>query len=164
MEQWNRGSYFSPCTRFYSWNLAHHDINRYNPWGSLFKKYINFYDERLFAVCIIYITIVRPVFPQLGTMFIATPGEVMGYWELHKYGKLPWNELFEPAIKLAEGFTVESALAKALEREESYILADPGLRCVCYWTEVKVLCIWADSRKAGIFIRNTACFHCDSVN
>lgn len=43
-----------------------------------------------------------------GVLAVATPGMLMGIWELHKkYGKLHWSQLFSDAIMLAEkGFEV----------------------------------------------------------
>lgn len=39
----------------------------------------------------------------IGAKAAGVPGTVAGFWEAHqRYGKLPWNELVEPAIKLAE--------------------------------------------------------------
>jgi gamma-glutamyltranspeptidase/glutathione hydrolase len=36
---------------------------------------------------------------------ITVPGVVDGWWQLHqRFGKLGWDELFEPALRLAEGF------------------------------------------------------------
>ncbi|KAF3482584.1 gamma-glutamyltranspeptidase [Arthroderma uncinatum] len=31
------------------------------------------------------------------------PGELKGLWELHRYGGVPWNDLFTPAMKAAKG-------------------------------------------------------------
>jgi gamma-glutamyltranspeptidase/glutathione hydrolase len=41
--------------------------------------------------------------PPLGAVTVSVPGTVDAWWTLHqRYGKLPWAELFEPAIALAE--------------------------------------------------------------
>ncbi|MDX2083420.1 MAG: gamma-glutamyltransferase [Rickettsiales bacterium] len=47
-----------------------------------------------------------------GGLSVATPGALKILYEAHqKYGKLPWHELFEPAIKIArDGFVVSERL------------------------------------------------------
>lgn len=48
-----------------------------------------------------------------GPASVSVPGELKGYWELHKkYGKLPWKRLFEPAIQLClQGVPVSKYMA-----------------------------------------------------
>jgi len=49
-----------------------------------------------------------------GGLASGVPGSVAGLWEAHKrYGSLPWPQLIQPAIALAEeGFLVDNALAE----------------------------------------------------
>ncbi len=55
---------------------------------------------------------------------VGVPGTVRGLALAHqRYGKLPWNQLLQPAIELAaDGFVVNEALARSLNR----LLADPA--------------------------------------
>ena len=51
-----------------------------------------------------------------GAKAVSTPGNVHGWEQLSKrYGKLAWEDLFKPAIELAEGgFSVNDALARSI--------------------------------------------------
>lgn len=52
---------------------------------------------------------------QLGHLSSGVPGTVAGLFESHKYGKLPFTKLIEPAIELAEkGFCISASEARAL--------------------------------------------------
>lgn len=64
---------------------------------------------------------------QMGPLSIATPGEVLGYWELHKnYGSLKWKDLIEPSIKLCEnGITLTKHMSDAISPE---LINDPHLK------------------------------------
>ena len=43
------------------------------------------------------------VLPKIGAITVSTPGALDAWWSLHqRYGKLPWAELFAPAIHLCE--------------------------------------------------------------
>ncbi|HUY12449.1 MAG TPA: gamma-glutamyltransferase [Terriglobia bacterium] len=46
--------------------------------------------------------------PGTGILSVSVPGCVMGWWELHqRFGKLPWKDLFKPAIYYAShGFPI----------------------------------------------------------
>ena len=50
---------------------------------------------------------------------VGVPGTLAVLWQVHqKYGRLPWTELFEPAVRLAEeGFAVSPRLHRQLEND-----------------------------------------------
>lgn len=54
----------------------------------------------------------------IGAQAAGVPGTVAGFWEAHKrFGKLPWKDLINPAIKLArEGFIPAPALVDSVHR------------------------------------------------
>lgn len=64
-----------------------------------------------------------------GPLSIATPGEVKGYWQLHKrFGSMPWKELIEPSIELCEeGFILTKHMADVLE---PHLLNDTNFKYV----------------------------------
>nr|WP_237487093.1 gamma-glutamyltransferase [Vibrio hippocampi] len=56
----------------------------------------------------------------VGGRSVGTPGTVKLMWDSHqKYGKLPWADLFKPAIELATaGFTVSPRLAALVAKDQ----------------------------------------------
>ena len=45
----------------------------------------------------------KPVLPKLGAISVSVPGALAGWWALHeRYGKLPWADLFQPAIEYCQ--------------------------------------------------------------
>ncbi|WP_347302775.1 gamma-glutamyltransferase family protein [Croceibacterium sp. TMG7-5b_MA50] len=58
------------------------------------------------------------VLPALGALSVSVPGTVDAWWTLHqRYGKLPWRDLFAPAIAMAEeGTPVPDMIAYYIRR------------------------------------------------
>lgn len=70
--------------------------------------------------------------PAGGIHTVSVPGAVDGFWKMHqKYGKLPWKELFQPAIRLArEGFPVTEIIQWDWENSVRKLAADPNAKKV----------------------------------
>jgi gamma-glutamyltranspeptidase len=69
--------------------------------------------------------------PMRGPLSCVTvPGAVAGWWALHqRMGRLPWEELFGPAIELAaDGFAVPESLAAWSVPDADVLEADPTTR------------------------------------
>lgn len=62
--------------------------------------------------------------PELGWLTVTVPGSISAWYSLwEKWGKLPFEQLFTPAIRYAEnGFPVASVTAQAWKRQEDIYL------------------------------------------
>lgn len=67
---------------------------------------------------------------------VAVPGTVKGFYEIHRqYGKLPWRDLVEPAVKLAaDGVRLTDDMTYALEVYRPALTADPASNQAMYKT------------------------------
>jgi len=70
--------------------------------------------------------------PQFGIDSVTVPGMVDGWTKLHdRWGKLPWRELFQPAIFYAEhGFPVAEIIHDWWDGDHDGLLANPESRRV----------------------------------
>jgi len=68
--------------------------------------------------------------PQSGIQSVTVPGCVDGWEKLHrKFGRLPWHDLFQPAIYYAQnGFPVTEMIAGAWNRATSTLETDENAR------------------------------------
>jgi gamma-glutamyltranspeptidase/glutathione hydrolase len=58
----------------------------------------------------------------VGHLASGVPGSVAGMWEAHKrFGRLPWAELVQPAINLADGIVIHERLAGSLHRNKDIL-------------------------------------------
>ena len=66
----------------------------------------------------------------VGGRSVGTPGTVKLLEDMHqRYGKRPWSELFQPAIKLAEeGFNVSPRLASLIAKDQKRLSRYPDTR------------------------------------
>lgn len=66
-----------------------------------------------------------------GHLASGVPGSVMGMWEAHRrFGSLPWAELVQPAVHLAEGIVVHARLAESLQTYERRLRRFPATAAV----------------------------------
>ncbi|XP_074642144.1 glutathione hydrolase 1 proenzyme-like [Tubulanus polymorphus] len=65
-----------------------------------------------------------------GAKAITVPGVIMGYYEAHqKFGKMPWKDLFQPAIKLARfGFPLTRAVYMSAMAYPDVVNKSPALK------------------------------------
>ncbi|KAI9556606.1 hypothetical protein GHT06_016396 [Daphnia sinensis] len=82
-----------------------------------------------------------PSLAKKGGLAVAVPGELAGYWAAHQtYGRLPWSQLIQPAIKLAEGgVAVNRHLADVLQCGAESIRKEPSMRSFVDETTSRVL-------------------------
>ncbi|KAF9207447.1 hypothetical protein BGZ49_000400 [Haplosporangium sp. Z 27] len=68
-----------------------------------------------------------PLLAQKGGLSVAVPGEIRGLGLAHsRYGKLPWERLFAPSVKLArEGWAIGPELAKRLQVYKTMMETEP---------------------------------------
>ena len=58
----------------------------------------------------------------VGHLAAGVPGSVAGMWAAHRrFGSLPWRELVQPAVNLAEGVVVHDRLATSLREHEAHL-------------------------------------------
>ena len=88
--------------------------------------------------------------PPYGTVSVSVPGAVDGWWTLHqRYGRLPWKDLFQPAIALAEeGAPVPDVIAAYIRSA----MANFGRRASEMEETANARAVWgAGPAKGGVF-------------
>ena len=67
--------------------------------------------------------------PERGPNAVSIPGMVRGWERLHeKYGRLPWNELFDDSIDAAEAHPASRIMTAGLDLFRDAVTADPGCK------------------------------------
>ncbi len=79
---------------------------------------------------------VRPGASINGYLAVGTPGTVAGMYEIHsRYGKLPWQEVVKPAIRLAkDGFILSNQPSwrslQAYEKRKPVLMSNPAAKAI----------------------------------
>lgn len=90
--------------------------------------------------------------PPYGAVTVSVPGAVDGWWTLHqRYGRLPWADLFQPAIALAEeGTPVPDMIAYYIRRGvANFLRPDLGIE-----ETGNLRALWGAGPQAGEIVRN----------
>jgi gamma-glutamyltranspeptidase / glutathione hydrolase len=67
----------------------------------------------------------------VGHLAAGVPGSVAGMWEAHRrFGSLPWADLVQPAVNLAQGIVVHERLAGSLQAYEQRLRRFPATAAV----------------------------------
>ncbi|KAI0355646.1 gamma-glutamyltranspeptidase [Trametes cingulata] len=70
-----------------------------------------------------------PLAARWGGLAVGVPGELRGLEAAHKrWGRLPWKRLVQPAVDLAQGWTVQVELARRIEMFAPLMLNHPDWR------------------------------------
>ena len=91
----------------------------------------------------------RDGIPDRGPNAVSVPGMVRGWERLHeKYGRLPWDSLFEDAIDAAEAHPASRVLTAGLDLFRKDVWADPASRALYFNGEDRI--------RAGDILRQPA--------
>ncbi|MEM9006323.1 MAG: gamma-glutamyltransferase [Cyanobacteria bacterium P01_F01_bin.86] len=73
---------------------------------------------------------IRPGQSINGHLAVATPGTIAGLAEVHRqYGTLPWEDLVQPSIELAQsGFVVSDRFARMARFRQNVLVSNPAAR------------------------------------
>ena len=90
--------------------------------------------------------------PSYGAVTVSVPGALDGWWTLHRrYGRLPWADLFQPAIALAErGAPVPDMIAYYIRRNmENFLRPGAGIE-----ETDNLRALWGAGPQTGEIVRN----------
>ncbi|HEY0325118.1 MAG TPA: gamma-glutamyltransferase family protein [Allosphingosinicella sp.] len=95
---------------------------------------------------------VNGALPPYGAVTVSVPGAVDGWWTLHqRYGRLPWRDLFAPAIALAEeGAPVPEIISYYMRRA----MANFARRASEMEETANARAVWGEGPGVGQIFRN----------
>ena len=88
-------------------------------------------DFREKAPLLAHATMFAEASSRLGHLAVGVPGSVAGMWQAHqRFGSLPWADLVQPAVHLAEGIVVHHRLAMSLQRYAERLRSFPQTQAI----------------------------------